>query len=254
MWETLLRPVDRAVVDRFAATFVLVAGVGVTLLTNGVRLAQPRDVPARLQAVDAAAPRPRPVRLRADVQRDLGRHDPALLRRHVRRVGGHLHAGDTVDRDDRHRRRTRRRRDRVVGDRAGVRRPSHIVAAVAAVGFAAWAGVQRVRQRHPSTAAVARLPLRRHHPRTIVAHDVVATGRPRARRDPVRVRHAAVRFDPPEERVEQRAGEQRPVRSRPALHRQRARHGAGGVHRHLDARRAVVARRRWCSGSPTPAR
>ena len=30
--------------------------------------------------------------------------------------------------DDRHRRRTRRRRDRVVGDRAGVRRPPHVVA------------------------------------------------------------------------------------------------------------------------------
>ena len=129
-WATLLRPVDRAAVDALRRH----------LRAGRRRRRHPADQrrPPRpagdraavaAQAVDAAAPRPGPVRLRADVQRHLGRHDPAVLRRHVRRVGGHLHAAQPLDRDDRRRRRTRRRRDRVVGDRAGVRRPPHLVAA-----------------------------------------------------------------------------------------------------------------------------
>ena len=43
MWGRFFDPWTGPLSTRFAATFVLVAGVGVTLLTNGVRLAQPRD-------------------------------------------------------------------------------------------------------------------------------------------------------------------------------------------------------------------
>ena len=60
MWGRFFDPWTGPLSTRFAATFVLVAGVGVTLLTNGVRLAQhataPRSPPSGGRCCAAASP------------------------------------------------------------------------------------------------------------------------------------------------------------------------------------------------------
>ena len=102
---------------RFAATFVLVAGVGVTLLTRRSR--RSGDAAAvRRSPLDARAPRSRAVRRRAAARRDLAGHDPAVLRRHVRGRRRAVHAAQPLGRRRRRRRRGRRRRHRLVGARA----------------------------------------------------------------------------------------------------------------------------------------
>ena len=87
---------------RFAATFVLVAGVGVTLLTrrrHDAAGSRRRQGPA----LDARAPRPHAVRRRAAVRHDLAGDDPAVLRRDVRRRRGAVHVARPVGRRRRRR-------------------------------------------------------------------------------------------------------------------------------------------------------
>ena len=94
---------------RFAATFVLVAGVGVTLLTDA---SAPPATAARQRhgggRSSAAAWRSTAVGCVLDF--DLAGHDPAVLRRDVRRRRRAVHAAQPVGRGHRRRRRARRRR------------------------------------------------------------------------------------------------------------------------------------------------
>ena len=109
---------------------------------------------------------------------DLAGHDPAVLRRDVRRrrvlftlATPWLVAIGVVGR-------ARRRRHRIGGSSSGGWTATPRWLFNAADRLAAGAAVQRVRQRHPPAAAVARLPVRRHRPRPVrCATDVVATGR-----------------------------------------------------------------------------
>ena len=65
---------------RFAATFVMVAGMGITLMTNRGRLGRDRATTQR-GSLDTDPPRDAALRVRVRVRVDLERHDPVLLRR-----------------------------------------------------------------------------------------------------------------------------------------------------------------------------
>ena len=100
---------------RFAATFVLVAGVGVTLFTRGAAGGRARPRPP----LDARPPGPHAVRRWAAVRHDLAGHDPALLRRDVRPRRRPVHAAHPLDRSPRRGRRARRRRRSPGGGSSG---------------------------------------------------------------------------------------------------------------------------------------
>ena len=119
----------------------------------------------RRQAVDAGSAGPRAVRVRIDLLRDLVRFDPALLRGDVRHRRLPVHAGDAVAGRHRCLGGGRRSGHPLVGLREGARRAVDKMAHQPADQLAAWAAVQRIRQRHAPVAPVARLPLRRDDPR-----------------------------------------------------------------------------------------
>ena len=192
---------------------------------------------------------PRAVRRRAAARRDLGRHDPAVLRRHVRRRRRAVHAAHAAGsspsappppsparaiawwRLEQRLDGTRHRRGSTRPDRAS---PRGLVLDVVVNGT------------HPA-AAVAGVPLRRHRPRPR------ASGAPGGDRSAIGARRGAVRAGDGRSGRRRAATaatcwQHRPVEPQPGLHGQRARHRAGRVRRHHVARRAVHRRRgssRW---------
>ena len=169
------------------------------------------------------------------------------------RVAAHaLHAAQPVDRRRRRRRRARRLADPLVGLRARARRARHELAHVPGRPHTARPGVRRVRERHPPAVPVARVPLRRHR-----ARSRARTGRGGGRPSPEPASpcsppaRSPMRRRPP---TGARAAQQRPVRPRPRIHGQCARHRAACVRRDLVARRPVRHHARWSTRSGVPAR
>ena len=222
---------------RFAATFVLVAGVGVTLLTRS-SIGDPATVTTMRWRLVRRGVLLYVVGLAA--RSHLAGHDHPLLRRDVRRRGGDLHVPDPLD-----------------------RARSVPIAALAGAGINAWLfwqaedgnstewltvpghrfgtglRVRRVRQRHPPAAAVVRLHVRRHRARPPAGARVVASGgdldgrRALHGRHPDRVvRHVAVPAHRAVDRVECR---------QPRLRGERARHGAPRLRLHRLGGRTLPA-------------
>ena len=103
---------------RFAATFVLVAGISVTLLTNRSRTSRDR-LADPCGPLAARAPRVHPVRRRVRARLDLAGDDPVLLRRVLRRRCAVVHAADRAG-------------DLLVG----------IISALAGAGLAWWEAIR----------------------------------------------------------------------------------------------------------------
>ena len=147
---------------RFAATFVLVAGVGVTLLTRS-SAGRPDHVQAKRWTL---------------VRRGLALYGAGLLldrsgrARSCRTTASCSSSPPRCSRcaavGHRHRRsgRTGRRGDRMVGARTLARRAPSEVVVRAGFTFSAGTAVRRRRQRDPSAASVAGVLLRRHRVRS----------------------------------------------------------------------------------------
>ena len=155
---------------RFAATFVLVAGVGVTLLTRagsiGDRAARPPP-PAGPSCVAGLVLYGGGLLLdeiwdgtilpyygAMFVVAAAALH--AVARRWIVAVGAGAALAGALD--------------RVVAARAAARRPRHRAGSMRPDRTRRVASARRVRQRHPSAAAVAGVPVRRHRPRPLLGH------------------------------------------------------------------------------------
>ena len=203
--------------------------------------------------LDARAPRPRAVRRRAAARRDLGRHDPAVLRRHVRARRRAVHAAQPLGRRRRRRRPPSparaiawwRLEQRLAGNDTHVARRAR-------TALAAWpaCSASLVNGTHPL------LPWLAFFCAGIVARPR-ASGAPGGGRWPSAV-GAALFVLATLDRVGRRAAtagallSTDPWSREPRVHGERARHRAGGVRRHHVARRALprVAARRLARAPP----
>ena len=234
---------------RFAATFVLVAGVGVTLLTR--RAVTPVRQPALVSARRWTLIRRGLTLYGAGLLFDtiwpgtilpfygamfvLGAFLFTLRARWLVTVGAGRRAG--------------RCRHRLVGPRTRARRAPHGLAVRARWSVAADPAVRRRRQRHPPAAAMAGLLLRRHGARARPDDELVAAGGDRRRTDAVRAGHDDLRCLG-DRSTERAVGEHGSVRPWAAVHGERAGHGAGRLRRDLLAGRPVHDRRSDRAAAP----
>ena len=148
---------------RFAATFVTVAGMGITLLTNRSRVTR-RPATAQQRSLDADPPRRAALRVRVLPRLGVARHDPVLLRRAS--SWSARCCSRCAPLADRHRRPSPPSPPRhCSGGRSKLTAtPAWLFQgwyASTAVPVAARPAVRHVRPRHASAAAVAGVPVRR---------------------------------------------------------------------------------------------
>ena len=157
---------------RFAATFVFVAGMGITLMTNR-GAPQWRSPATRCRSLDADSPWVPAVRVRLLLRVAVERHDPVLLRRVLHRRRAAVLVTHTLVDPHRVACGDQRGGAAVVGLRDRPRHPMAVRWVVRGhpIPFAAPLAVRHVRQRHAPPAPLARVPVRRHGDRPLPALD-----------------------------------------------------------------------------------